>query len=235
MTTQEFSNYVRNSKSKTFKIVVRRNEQEKEFTIDREQVVLKSVTSKLIEENGKKIGYIYMSIFASNTYTQFKDELASLENNNIDSLIIDLRNNTGGELTTASNIISLFLNSDKVMYQMEDKDGKQVKTYSYGKKDKEYKIVMLVNEHSASASEVMTAALKENLGATVIGKKTFGKGTVQSVLTISTGEQYKITTKKWLTPNGNWINSVGIVPDVEVDLSGDNDTQLDKAIEYLSK
>ncbi len=233
MTTQEFSSYVRNSDASSFTIKVKRNNDEKTYIINRNKVVLKSVTSKLIEENGKKIGYIYMSVFASNTYEQFNEELISLEKQGIDSLIVDLRDNSGGELTTASNIISLFLNSDKIMYQMESKDGKVEKTYSYGKADKTYKIVVLINENSASAAEVMTAALKENLSATVIGKTSYGKGTVQTVLNLPTGEQYKITTKKWLTPKGNWINEVGIKPDIEVDFTED-DAQLAKAIEYLS-
>ena len=175
-----------------------------------------------------------MSIFAANTYNQFKENLESLEKQGIDSLIVDLRDNSGGELNTATNIISLFMNKEKVIYQIEDKNGNVEKTYSKGKKDKTYPIVVLVNNNTASASEVLTAALKDNLNAKIVGEKTFGKGTVQTVMNTSTGEQYKLTTKKWLTPNGEWINEKGIEPDVEVKISKDKDNQLDEAIKCLT-
>ena len=234
ISTAEFSSYVRNSNKNTFKVVIKRDGEEKTFDIKREKVVLKSVTSKVIEKNNKKIGYIYMSIFAANTYNQFKENLESLEKQGIDSLIVDLRDNSGGELNTATNIISLFMDKEKVIYQIEDKNGNVEKTYSKGKKDKTYPIAVLVNNNTASASEVLTAALKDNLNAKIVGEKTYGKGTVQTVMNISTGEQYKLTTKKWLTPNGEWINEKGIEPDVEVKLSKDKDNQLDEAIKCLT-
>ena len=176
-----------------------------------------------------------MSIFAANTYTQYKENLESLEKQGIDALVVDLRDNSGGELNAATSIISLFMNKEKVIYQIETKDGSIEKTYSKGKKDKEYPIAILVNNNTASAAEVMTAALKDNLDAKVIGEKTFGKGTVQTVMNLSTGEQYKLTTKKWLTPNGEWINETGITPDIEVKLEKDKDNQLDEAVKYLAK
>ena len=233
MTTSDFSTYVRNSEKKDFKLVIRRDEKERTYTITKRHIELKSVISKLYEESGKKIGYIYMSIFASNSYTQFKKELKSLEEQNIDSLIIDLRDNSGGDLETTTNIISLFMNSDKVIFQMETRDGTREKTYSKGNVDKEYPIVVLVNGNTASASEVLTSALKDNLNATIIGEKTFGKGTVQTLSLTSTMEQYKMTTKKWLTPNGNWIHGEGIKPDVEVKLNENTDNQLEAAKKYL--
>lgn len=244
MSSSDFSDYVRNSSNTTFTIVIKRDGVNTTYQIDKKLVTLKSVSSKVMTEGDKKVGYIYMSIFASNTYSQFKDQLEELENQNIDSLIIDLRSNTGGELSTASNIISLFLNKDKVMYQTESKTETK-KYYSTGTEDKTYPIVILVNNNTASASEVLTAALKENMNdsVTVIGEKTYGKGTVQELLTLSTGEQYKITTKKWLTPNGNWINGTGITPDITEKLSDtyttnpteQNDNQLQKALQYLEE
>lgn len=234
ITTSEFSSYVRKSNKSTFKVVIKRDDEEKTFEIKREKVVLKSVTSKVIEDNNKKIGYIYMSIFANNTYNQFKENLESLEKQGIDSLIVDLRDNTGGELNSATSIISLFMDKSKVIYQVEDKNGNIEKTYSKGKKDKTYPIVVLVNNNTASAAEVLTAALKDNLNAKIVGEKTFGKGTVQTVMNTSTGEQYKLTTKKWLTPNGEWINEKGIEPDIKVELSKDKDNQLEEAIKCLT-
>ena len=174
-----------------------------------------------------------------NTDTQFKTKLKELEKDGIDSLIIDLRGNSGGHLTAVENMISEFLDKDKVIYQMETKS-KIKKYYSKGNKTKIYPIVLLVDNDSASASEMMTAALKESYGATIVGMTTYGKGTVQE-LQDSNESQYKITTKKWLTPNGNWINEVGIKPDYEMELdekyflepTDAHDNQLQKAIEIL--
>ena len=235
ITTPEFSSYVRDSAKSTFKIVVERDGQELTLKIKKERIVLKSVTSKVIDKDNKKIGYINLSIFASNSYSQFKEHLSKLEKQGIDALIIDLRDNSGGELTNATNIMGLFMDNDKIIYQIENKAGVREKTYSSGKKDKEYPIVILTNNGTASASEVMAAALKDNLGATIIGEKTYGKGTVQTMLNLTTGEQYKITTKKWLTPKGDWINEVGINPDVEVTLGGVEDSQLEAALKYITK
>lgn len=242
MSSSDFGTYIRENDNNKFKIVVDRAGEKITFNLEKKVITLKSVAAKVIEAENKKIGYIYMSIFASNTYQQFKEKLDDLTNQNINSLIIDLRSNSGGELVSASNIISLFLNRDKVMYQTQSKtETKQY--YSKGDKDFEIPIVILVDSTSASASEVLASALKENINATIIGTKTFGKGTVQEMLTLSTGEQYKITTKKWLTPKGNWINKVGIIPDIEIELSEeysknpteDNDNQLQEAIKYLKE
>lgn len=225
-----------------FSITVLRDNKEIQVEVKREMVVIKSVLSKTFDDETKKIGYIYVSLFAENTDAQFKEELAKLEEDNIDALIIDLRNNTGGSLSTVTNIISLFLNKKHVIYQTQHKE-EIVKTYSNGGEDKTYKIVFLANEYTASASEVMIAALSENLNAYIIGKKTYGKGTVQELLTTTTGYQYKFTTKKWLTPNGTWINDVGISPDLEVNLNDayysdpadEKDNQLQAALNYIRK
>lgn len=242
MSSSDFATYIKESENTTFKIVVERDGKEMSFNIEKKTITLKSVSSKVYTKDDKKIGYIYISIFASNTYSQFASELKSLTDQNIDSLIVDLRDNSGGELAGASNIISLFLNNDKIMYKTETK-GKIDDFYSTGTSDATYPIVVLVNGNSASASEVLTASLQENLSATVIGENTYGKGTVQELVNMPNGEQYKITTKKWLTPNGNWINETGIKPDVEVKLSSayqknpteDNDNQLQAAIKYLKE
>lgn len=235
LTTDELSKYIRETNKSKFKIVVERDGKTKEFTINKKTVVLKSVKSEVIEKNNKKIGYIYMSIFALNTYQQFKDELNALESKGIDALIVDLRANSGGELNAALNITSLFMDKSNIIYQIEDKEGNIEKTYSKGNENKKYKIVVLVDENTASAAEVLTAALKENLGATVIGKKTYGKGTVQTLLSAPNGEKYKITTSRWLTPSGDCINEKGIMPDIEVSIEGKEDTQLLKAVEYIVK
>lgn len=240
-TTSDFVQMVKDLDVPTFTLELKRDNETITVTVTREIVTLNSVASEIINSNNKKIGYIYVSIFAMNTDTQFKKHLEELEKDNIDSLIIDLRGNSGGHLTSVQNMMSMFLDKSKVIYQIENK-GKTTKYYSSGTETKKYPIVVLVDEASASASEMLTATLKESYGATIVGKTTYGKGTVQELLD-SNENQYKITTKKWLTPNGNWINEVGVKPDFEVDIdekylkepTKENDTQLEKAIDVLTK
>lgn len=224
-----------------FQMQIKRNEEIKNVSINKENITLSSVTSEIINQDNHKIGYLSVSIFALNTYEQFKTNLTELENNNIDSLIIDLRGNSGGHLTSVEDMISLFLDKGKVIYQMEEKS-KVTKYYSKGTITKKYPIVVLIDGESASASEMMAAALKESYGATLIGTNSYGKGTVQE-LQDSKGSQYKITTKKWLTPKGNWVNKTGLQPDLEVKQSDEylisptkeNDAQLSEAIKLLLK
>lgn len=238
--TSDISKYIMENEKEEFDIEVRRKDETLNFKLTRGKVIINSVSSKIYESENKKIGYIYIGIFSNTAYSQFKEELQKLEKQNIDSLIIDVRDNTGGHLTTAVNILSLFLNSDKIIYQIEKQD-EVTKYYSIGKRNVEYPIVILQNFNSASASELLSITLKEQANATIIGENSYGKGTVQELITLSDGTEYKITTKKWLSPNGIWINGVGIKPDIEVTLNEDyylnptdeNDNQLQKAIEYL--
>ena len=242
-TTDEFTKLVKSSNKQTITLTLLRDNKEIDIAVTRKIVTLKSVSSKIFEQDGKKVGYIYISIFAANTDSQFKKELIDLEKKGINSLVIDVRDNTGGHLTSVENIISMFLDKNHVIYQIESK-GKTTKTYSKNNDSKKYKVVMLVNENSASASEMLTAAMKEEYGSEVVGMKTFGKGTVQEVgNTSNTNLNYKITTKKWLTPKGNWINKKGIEPTIKVELSKDyiknpseeTDNQLKTAIETAIK
>lgn len=240
--TSELSNYVKNSTKENFKIVIKRDGEEKTFELKREKVTLKSVDSKIIERDNKKVGYIYIAIFANDTYNQFKKALNQLEQEKIDALILDVRDNTGGHLTTVSKMLSLFLDSNHVIYQTQTKEETK-KFYSKGKETKKYKIVVLQNENSASASELLSAALKEEYKATIIGTKSYGKGTVQELIKTTSGSEYKLTTKKWLTPKGNLIHKKGVMPDIEIELSDEykndpteeNDNQYQKAIEEAIK
>lgn len=240
--TSEFVSIVKTSENPVITLEIKRKEETITKEIKREKVTITSVESEIIEKQDKKIGYMYISIFANNTYSQFKKQLEELENKGIDSLIIDVRSNTGGHLTAVENILSLFLDSSHIIYQTEDKNGIE-KTYSKGNITKQYKVVVLTNESSASASEILAATMKEEYGATLVGKHTYGKGTVQELKTLPDGEQYKFTTKKWLTPKGNWINGTGVEVDVEVEFNKDyyenpthdNDKQLQEAINTILK
>jgi len=242
MTTTDFiKDVVKGSGNSEFVIVFEREGSQHTVTIKKDAITLQSVASKVYYENGKRIAYMKVSIFAENTFTQFKNELEKLESEGFESLIIDLRDNSGGHLTTVKSMISLFLDSSHVIYQTESKKERK-KIYSEGKITKNYPIVIVGNANSASASEVMIGALTEEYGAILIGNQSFGKGTVQELHSLSNGDEYKFTTKKWLTPKGNWVHNNGIKPKIEVTLSKEyydnpveeNDNQLRAAINYLA-
>ena len=241
-TSSDISKLIRNDEDGEVSVTVKRNEEEIESIIKLSTVDIESVSSKVFEENGKKIGYIRISIFADNTYLQFEKKLLELETKKIDKLIIDVRDNSGGYLTTVTDIASLFLNKGKVIYQLDTK-GIVEQIYDKTKINRDYEVVVLTNKNSASASEILAAALQESYGAKVVGTQTFGKGTVQTAYQLKSGATVKYTIQKWLTPKGNWINEKGVKPDIEVELSedyfnnpsDDTDNQLRKAIEELSK
>ena len=236
------TNMIKTSEKDTFELGIVRDDKEMKITVKREIVTISSVETKIIKKEDKKIGYIQVGVFADNTYEQFKNKLTELEKEGFDSLILDLRGNSGGHLDAVTNMTSLFLDSKKVIYQMQTKE-KIEKTYSKGKKDKTYPIYILIDNGTASASEVMASALSEQLGAKLVGETSFGKGTVQEVVFTTSGDQYKFTTKKWLTSKGNWLNKNGLKPDIEIKLDDkyyempteENDNQLNELIKMISE
>ena len=241
-TSSEISSLIKDSKEKEISVVVKRDGEEKEFKLSLDEVEIESVTSKVFEQNKKKIGYIDISIFASNTATQFEKKLLELEGKGIDSLVIDVRDNSGGYLSTVTDIASLFMNKSKVIYQLDTK-GVIEQVYAKTNTSRKYSISVLINQNSASASEILAAALQESYGAKVVGVNSFGKGTVQKAYQLESGATVKYTIQKWLTPNGNWINEKGVTPDIKVEMEGDyyknpsdeTDNQLKKALEDISK
>lgn len=217
------------------KITIIRDNEEKEITLTRDNVDTISVTGELIERDEKKIGYLNVSIFAANTSKQFETELKKLEDKKIDSLIIDLRNNQGGYLDSVTDIISLFIKKGLPIYELKIKDDIEI-IYDKTDDERKYKIVVLVNSISASASEVLSGALQETYKATIMGTKTFGKGKVQKVYALPSGALVKYTYQEWLTPLGNYIDGKGITPDIEVKYiinDNDIDNQKEEAIKYL--
>lgn len=241
-TTSELATMIKNINDKEFTVKVMRDSKELEFTLSCEEVNIESVSGEILEKNGKKIGYINISVFASNTYSQFLSELSDLEVQGFDSLVIDVRGNTGGYLTTVTNIASIFLEKGKVIYQLDTK-GVVEKIKDTTAMKKTYPIAVLIDKGSASASEILASALKESYGAMVVGTASYGKGTVQRAYQLESGATIKYTIQKWLTPKGNWINEVGVEPTTVVELSddyisnpsNDTDNQLQKALELLSK
>lgn len=207
-------------------LTLRRGEEEFDVTITRDRIDLISVTSQIFEKDDKRIGYIKVTNFASNTFNQFQTALNELEENDIESLIIDVRDNLGGQLEVATQIASLFLTKDKVVYQLNT-NGIIQPIYSTGPGSFQKPITVLINGATASASEVLAIALQESADATVIGTTSYGKGTIQESYKLSTGASIKFTVQEWLSPNGNTVNEVGVKPDIEVsetENSGETDT-----------
>ena len=196
-------------------LTLRRGEAEFDVTITRDRIDLISVTSQIFEKDDKRIGYIKVTNFASNTFNQFQTALNELEENDIESLIIDVRDNLGGQLEVATQIASLFLTKDKVVYQLNT-NGIIQPIYSTGPGSFQKPITVLINGATASASEVLAIALQESADATVIGTTSYGKGTIQESYKLSTGATIKFTVQEWLSPNGNTVNEVGVKPDIEV-------------------
>lgn len=236
----EVANMLKSDSVKTSTIVVKRNDKELTFKVTKENITLFSVSSEMLDNNGKNVGYLSVSIFGQKTYSQFKDALTKLEKQDMDSLIIDLRGNTGGYLSTVTNMLEEFIDKGNIIYQIQSSSGvKQYKTVKAS--EKKYKIVVLIDGGSASASEIMSAAMKEVYGATLVGQTTYGKGTVQTTKNLSNGSMIKYTIEKWLTPSGKNIDKEGIKPDYEVELGDsyknnptkENDAQLQKALDLL--
>ena len=240
-TTTELSDYIKNSKNKNITITVLRGNEEKEINVVRDKVEVPTVTSQVLEKNNKKIGYLNISIFSSVTDRQFNTELQKLQKENIEGLIIDVRGNGGGYLSSVTNILNRILEKDKVIYQLKSKD-KVEKKKDTTKECLNIPIAVLTNTGSASASEILASAIKESYGGYVVGTNTYGKGTVQQTMQLTDGSMIKYTVQNWLTPNGNWVNEVGLEPTDFVELSDeyynnptvDNDNQLQTALTLLS-
>lgn len=238
--SNDISDYIKNSGKSKVVLTVKRDNEEKDISINLSKVEIPHVSGKVIEQDNKKIGYINISLFASNSYKQFKSKLDELEKNNIDGLIIDVRDNSGGYLSSVTDICNLFLDKGKVIYQLEDSKGK-VKKKDTTKEKRKYDIVVLINGGSASASEILASAIKESYGGEIVGTNSYGKGTVQQTKKLLDGSMIKYTTQKWLTPDGNSINEVGVTPTKVVELNEEyfnnptteNDNQLQEAIKLI--
>ena len=236
----EASSKMKGEEGTKVKIEITRDEQKIELEVERKTIKVNHVEGKVLDNN---IGYIQISTFDDGCYEEFKEKYNELSSKNIKSLIIDLRNNGGGIVDESINIADMMVDKDKTLLITAAKGGKEEITKSKTQKVIDMPIVFLVNEHTASASEILTVAVKENLeNVKVVGTKTYGKGVIQSIFTLSDGSGIKLTTNEYYTPNHNTINKVGITPDYEIEFpSGESiysideekDPQLQKAIELL--
>lgn len=204
-------------------------------TIERKTVEIADSRAEVLENN---IGYIELTVFDEGCAENIERYLRDFQNKGIKSVILDLRNNTGGIVSEAIELSELFVGKGNVIMRSYDKKNQETVITSSKEKMGDFELVILVNEYSASATEIVSAALQDNKAATIVGTTTFGKGVMQEILPIfNKTAALKITIEEFKTPNGNKINKVGITPDVEVELDSTSnaDTQLQKAIELLSK
>lgn len=225
-------------KDKSNKVVVKRDGKEFSFDISFDTIVIPSATSTIIKSKdaSENIGYINLKTFSRLSFEEFEEELMKLEKeSNIKSLIIDLRSNSGGYVTSAFNIANMFLEKGKVVYSLQSQDDLKI-LKDETKESRSYPIVVLVNGQTASAAEILAAALHDSYGATLVGNKTFGKGMVQNVKSFD-NKIVKYTTAKWLRPNNECVDGVGIEVDYDVDIEYKDgtvyDKQYDKALELL--
>lgn len=226
-------------------MTVERDGKTEDITVTREKIVKNSVKSKMLTED---IGYLRITGFESksdntskNTYDEFCEHISALKSAGMKKLVIDVRDNPGGDLNVVCNIADALLPKCLITYT-EDKHGKRT-TVNSDEKCVDVPMAVLVNGGSASASEVLTGALKDNEKAVVIGTKTYGKGIVQTVYPFSDGSGMSITTAKYYTPSGICIHQIGIEPDIVIESNSDKaisalepaeDVQLQKAIETLN-
>lgn len=228
---------IRGEEGTSFKMTVLRGDDRKEVELDltRRSIEVETVAGKMLDNN---IGYIAVSQFDAVTSEQFKSNIESLQSQGMTKLIVDLRGNPGGLLDQVVDMLDYILPEGLVLYT-EDKYGEREEYYSDGSHELKIPMVVLVNENSASASEVFTATFRDFEWGTVVGKTTFGKGIVQNVLPLGDGTAVKITTQHYYPPSGYDLHKVGIKPDLEVDLNEgakigtDSDNQLSAAIDIL--
>jgi carboxyl-terminal processing protease len=238
MTFEEIISSIRGPKGTKVKLTILREnwKEPKDFEITRDVIEVPSLKWELKDD----IVYLKIYHFSEKSLFDFNKAASQILKTHSKKMILDLRDNPGGYFEIANEISSWFVKEGKIVAIEEEKDGNKKEYLSSGPSlFSDYKIVILINGGSASGAEILAAALKENLGAILVGEKTFGKGSVQTLKSLSDGSALKITTARWLTPSGKVISEVGLNPDFEVKMPPEEieerDLQLEKAIEILKK
>lgn len=243
--SEDFENvtkYIKGEKGTKVKVTVYREKEKIEKEIERQEIKVNSTKHKMLENN---IGYIHISTFTEHTDKDFEASYKELENQGMKKLIIDVRFNTGGELEATKKVLEQLLKKDSQIIITRDKEGKEEVIKTKKGTNKNIEIVVLGNNYSASASEILISALVDNKVAKFVGEKTYGKGVIQTIVPLSDGGALKVTTEEYLRQNKEKINKVGITPEFEVklDLKGmekensddKKDNQLQKAIDILNE
>lgn len=231
-TSEEMSEHIRGESGTTVELILMRNNKEIKASITRETVKEKTVYAKVMDDGS---GYIVIKSFEAGTAKEFETELSAFEKQGIKSMVIDLRDNGGGYIDEGMEIADRLLKEGTITY-MEDVKGKR-KYFNSDEKATKIKYVVLVNENTASTSEILTAAIKDNNGGKIVGSKTFGKGIVQETTKFKDGSSLKLTVLRYFSPKGKVIHKKGIKPDVEVkfDPSSGTDNQLEMAKSLLKQ
>ena len=225
--SDEAVSMMKGKKGTEVELTIKRGEQILDVKVTRDKIVSKTVDEKVLDDN---IGYIKITSFTEHTNKEFETALKTLKQSNIKGLIIDLRDNPGGLLNVCKDIADSLIGEGTIVYTKDNKGNTE-----YLKSDKEklgLPIVVLTNEGSASASEILTGAIIDNKAGISVGTTTFGKGLVQSVRGLKDGTGYKLTTAQYFTPNGEYINGKGIKPTIE---EKDEEKQLSVAIDWLKQ
>lgn len=236
MVVQEAVNLLRGPKGSSVNITVEREgvPQPLKITLVREKITVKSVKYRMLDN---QIGYIRLTQFQENSSQELRSALSALESQNgkkLRGVVLDLRNNPGGLLGEAIEIVDEFIDQGLIVSVRGRTEGQAREYYATKNGDfQEYPIVVIVNDGSASASEVVAEALQDSKRATILGTNTFGKGSVQTIIRLEDGSGLKLTTAKFYAPSGRSISEIGVTPDVIVENDDSNDKQLDTAIEIL--
>lgn len=234
------ANKIKGAEGTKVKLLIIRGSEELEFELTRRTVLTNPITEEVLEND---IGYLAISSFDQETADEFKKKYEDLQKKGIKGLIIDLRNNGGGIVKEALKIADYITDKGDNLLITVNKNNKEEITKSQNAPIINIPVVVLVNENTASASEILAGALKDLNKATIVGIKTYGKGVIQQIVTLTNGSGLKLTIEEYFTPNKNKINNIGIEPNVTVYLpenvknslllQREDDTQLDKAIEIL--
>lgn len=231
---EDVSKNIRGPVDTSVDLVVRRDGEEQSFTVQRRQIHVPTVAGKMVD--GTDVGYIRVAVFSDGTADDFTKEFTKLREQGMNKLILDLRDNPGGIVEQAVGVASNFVPPNSTIVSYTEQDGK-VDQYTAQGTDDPIPIVVLVNENSASASEIVAGAVQDMKLGPIVGVKTYGKGTVQGVFPVDSASAVKVTVAKYRTTNGREIDGVGIEPDVVVPLtpSDPEDSQFEKALEIIQE
>lgn len=230
MAFDEVAAHVRGQAGTDVVLTIMHDNTNQDITITRDNIKLKTVGHKMLDNN---IGYIQIVSFSEDTANEFNEAYNDLKNQGMKALVLDLRNNPGGLLTTCVEIAKKLVPKGEIV-SIVDKQGNK-ETYSSSLEAPEYPLVVLINKNSASASEILSGAIQDTKAGTIIGNTSYGKGSVQTILPMFEDDAVKLTIAKYYTPSGRSIDGTGITPDIEINLdeNATSDTQLDKALEVL--
>lgn len=234
MKLEDVSKAIRGEEGTSVDLVIRRDGQEQDMTIQRREIHIPTVAGKMID--GTDVGYIRVAVFSDGTADDFTKEYQKLRSQGMKKMILDLRDNPGGIVQQAVGVASNFVPKNSTIVSYTEQDGHE-DTYTAPGTDDLIPMVVLVNENSASASEIVAGAVQDLKLGTIVGVKTYGKGTVQGVFPVSKDSAVKVTVAKYKTSSGREIDGVGIEPDVVVPLNASDptDVQFEKALEIISQ